>query len=118
MNVGQKINELIGEKGVSVKHLAEKIGVAPTTLYSVINRDSNRMDVDLLIKIAHELGTTADDLIGNSDIPVTKESLTLTPHEIEVIIAYRKHPEQQNSVDKLLDVSTVAKNVQVENKTA
>lgn len=123
MNAGRKINDLIIQNGMNVKQLAEKIGVAPTTIYSVITRDSNRMDVDLLIKIAHALGVTADYLIdGPDDVSHSNtvvDSLNLTKHERDLIIAYRNHPDQQASVDKLLDLPTVAKNAPVDkNATA
>lgn len=63
MNIGEKIDQLMREKGMNAKELSEQIGVTPSTIYSLIQRGSSRIDVNLLIKIANALGTTADELI-------------------------------------------------------
>lgn len=64
MNIGEKISELMAKRGTNAKELANKIGVTPSTIYSLIQRGSSRIDVNLLIKIANALGTTADELIA------------------------------------------------------
>lgn len=63
MGFGLRLEEIMKEKGINANELALKIGVTPSTLYSMIKRDSSRVDIDLIIKIAHALGITADELL-------------------------------------------------------
>ena len=42
MGIGLKLKQLIDERGTNVNELANKIGIAPTTIYSMINRDSKK----------------------------------------------------------------------------
>ncbi len=50
MGYGKNLKNLLDEKGMTVKELARKTGVAPTTLYSIIQRDAAiRFDTALRI---------------------------------------------------------------------
>lgn len=60
MGIGSKINKLMNEKNINANELANKVGVAPTTLYSMIKRDSKKADIEVLIKIANELGVSVE----------------------------------------------------------
>lgn len=42
MGIGTKLSELIEANGTNPNELAKKIGVAPTTIYSIIKRDSKK----------------------------------------------------------------------------
>ena len=64
MGIGARLVELMKKKNINTNELANRIGVAPTTLYSMIKRDSSRVDIDLIIKIAHALNMTADELLS------------------------------------------------------
>ena len=60
MGIGSKLTDLMKERDTNANELAAKAGVPPTTIYSLIRRDSNRVDIDSLIKIAKALGVTAE----------------------------------------------------------
>lgn len=47
MNIGEKISELMAKRGTNAKELANKIGVTPSTIYSLIQRGSSRIDENL-----------------------------------------------------------------------
>lgn len=85
MSLGSNIKSLLDRSGMTVKELAEKINVPPTTIYSLIQRDSKKADVDLLIAIAKALSTTTDVLLDDS-----RESgisyIVTTPDNHEFII--------------------------------
>ncbi len=50
MGYGKNLKNLLDEKGMTVKELARKTGIAPTTLYSIIQRDAAiRFDTALRI---------------------------------------------------------------------
>ncbi len=64
MGIGARLVELMEKRKINTNELANMIGVPPTTLYSMIKRDSNRVDIDLIIKISHALGMTADEFLS------------------------------------------------------
>ena len=64
MGIGARLMELMKERNINANELANRIGVRPSTIYSIIKRDSSRVDIDLIIKIAHALGMTADELLS------------------------------------------------------
>lgn len=60
MGIGLRLNNLMNEKDINANELANKIGVAPTTLYSMIKRDSKKADIEVLIRISNELGVPVE----------------------------------------------------------
>lgn len=73
MGIGKRLEDLMIKRGINANELAKMIGVAPTTLYSMIKRDSNRVDIDLVIRIAHALGMSADEFLSTE--PYTPNTL-------------------------------------------
>lgn len=63
MGIKNRLTSLLKEKGMNINELASKIDVTPSTLYSIVQRDSTRIDIDLILKIAHALGVTADEMV-------------------------------------------------------
>jgi transcriptional regulator with XRE-family HTH domain len=59
-------------------------------------------DADTLIALSDIYGVT--DLLAEFSGKVN-ESIVLSDHEREVILAYRSHPDAQYHVDKLLDIA-------------
>lgn len=64
MGIGTKIKELLLFKGISVKELSEKTGIPASTIYSIIKRDNNTVQTDILIKMANVLDVPVDDLMS------------------------------------------------------
>ncbi len=67
MGIGTKLTELMKQQNTNANELAQRAGVPATTVYSLIKRDSNRVDIDSLIKIARALGVTADYFGNDTD---------------------------------------------------
>lgn len=63
MGISNRITKLMKERGTNANDLALRAGIPASTIYSLIRRDSNRVDIDSLIKIARTLGVTADYLL-------------------------------------------------------
>ena len=63
MALGKKLKELLDKKNITVKEFAQNIGVAPTTLYSFIKRDSDTGKLDLISKISDGLGMSIEDFL-------------------------------------------------------
>lgn len=68
MGIGLKLEKLIKERNTNVNELAQKVGIAPTTIYSMIRRDSKKADIEVLFKIAKELGVDAEYFCDSEDV--------------------------------------------------
>lgn len=79
MGISNRLTKLMNERDTNANDLASKAGIPASTIYSLIRRDSNRVDIDSLIKIAKALGVTADYLLEtgfeNQEIPPTDYKL-------------------------------------------
>ncbi|MEI6821024.1 MAG: helix-turn-helix transcriptional regulator [Bacteroidota bacterium] len=60
MGIGSKLENLLELRGRNVNDVALAINVKPPTLYSIIKRDSNHVDIELVFKLADELGVKVD----------------------------------------------------------
>ncbi len=76
-SLGDKLKLLFKENYTTVNEVAKKIGVSPQTLYSLIKRNSSKIDMALLDKIAVELNVDIDYFFSDSNVinPSGKELL-------------------------------------------
>lgn len=81
MGIGAKLDTLLKEQNSNANELAQKIGVSPQTIYSMIKRDSKKADIEVLIKISKELGVEpeyfCDDSIDIKPVPAYDEMITV-----------------------------------------
>ena len=71
MGIGNKLDDLLSERGMTVTELSRRVGVAPTTIYSIIQRNNKKVDIDVLIKIARTLGVNTEYFGDVDDQPTT-----------------------------------------------
>ena len=64
MGVGSQIARFAIDRGMSIRQLANLAGIPYNTLYSIIKRDSNRIDGEYLSKIADALDCDLWELCG------------------------------------------------------
>lgn len=74
MRKAEIIKNLIKESGYSRRAFAEKIGIPPTTLQSMLTRGLGKASVDNVVKVCKGLGITTDELEVMAD-PSTKTEL-------------------------------------------
>ena len=67
MGYGQNLKNILDEKGMTVKELAKKVGIAPTTLYSIIQRDT-AVRFDTALKISHILNIPINSICKDTAI--------------------------------------------------
>ena len=89
-----KMLRLMEEKNITVSELARMVGTRQSTIASMITRDSSRISINLLMDIAHALGTTVDDLLSESK---QTEQLHLSEEERRIIKAYRSSSSDTKS---------------------
>lgn len=93
MGIGNKLSDLLRQNNMTVTELSRKINVAPTTIYSIIQRNNKKVDIDVLLDIADVLGVNAE-YFRDSDKPITiaahKDGENFTPEEMEKIEEYKK----------------------------
>lgn len=63
MAIGENIQKLLKKKRMSVAELSRKTGIASTSIYMAIKRDSNKMNIDSLEKIANALEIDVRQLV-------------------------------------------------------
>ena len=84
MGIGAKLDFLLKERNSNPNELAAKVGVSAQTIYSMIKRDSKKADIEVLIKIAKELGVEPEYFCDSSDF----ETITENAYEdVERLIA-------------------------------
>ena len=84
MGYGQKLKGILDDKNMSVRQLAKACNIAPTTLYSIVQRDTD-IRYDFALRIANTLDIPVASICSN--LPYDKES-TLPGLEMSII---KKH---------------------------
>lgn len=83
MGVGNTLQQLLEESGSNVNEVAQATGVSPSTLYSIIRRDSMSANIEDLYKVAHYLGVSLDYFYVKNRYE--KEDLPLSTEERELV---------------------------------
>jgi repressor LexA len=66
---GSMLKEILDEQGVSVSELARRLDISPQTLYSMVKRDSQKVDFDLMLRICTELQVPTERFSEDSRVP-------------------------------------------------
>lgn len=96
-NIGDNIKFYLNKYGMTQKDLADRIGTKPGAVSKWINK-SQAPDVELMPKVCEVLNISLEDLFG------IKSDTILSNDELELLKAYKEHPEMQESVKKLLNM--------------
>lgn len=67
MKKAKIVQQMIKEQGLSNRSFAEKAGIPPTTLQSMITRGIGKASIDNVIKVCHGLGISIDELERRSN---------------------------------------------------
>lgn len=73
MGIGKTLSEILKEKGSNANDLAERVGVSPSTIYSITKRDNMKVDITLLARICKVLNVEMqrfyDDYFAENPLP-------------------------------------------------
>lgn len=100
--INDRIKQLRKHKNITLKELAEYIGVKEATMQRYESGEIKSIPYDNIVKIAEYLNCQPQYLMGWSDNihPIFE----LSNNEINLVKAYREHPEMQDAVNKLLGI--------------
>jgi len=66
---GSMLKSIIAEQGTNLSELARRMNVPPQTLYSIVKRDNQKVDFDLMIRICAELNVPVESLCEEVKAP-------------------------------------------------
>ena len=82
---GPMLKEIIAESGTNINELARRINIPPQTLYSMVRRDNQKVDFDLMMRICAELKVPVERMCENIELPELPDN-----DEWQLIQQYRK----------------------------
>ena len=72
MRIGQNIKTIAEAKKISIKELSRMVGIPYTTLYNMVNRNTDRFDLGLLEDIARSLDVPIGTLLESGELSLTE----------------------------------------------
>ncbi|MGI6028237.1 MAG: S24 family peptidase [Candidatus Heteroscillospira sp.] len=95
--IGSKLKAILDERDVNVNELSRRIGVSAQTLYSIIKRDTNKIDFDVLLKICTELEIPVELFYGSQPPPGLPEI-----HELGFLKKFRELDEHGRNLTEMV----------------
>jgi transcriptional regulator with XRE-family HTH domain len=89
MGAGRVFGDYLKAKKISVSEVSEKSGVNQQTIYSFINRDSNRIDINDFIKMCDAIGVRPE-FFSDSFKENETEAFYLSQDEQKLIMTFRE----------------------------
>ena len=80
MGDGKKLKEILDSKNTNVRQIAKATGISATTLYPIIQKDSN-IRFDIALRLANELEIDVNEIYATSPL-----SVAITEEEIYPIL--------------------------------
>lgn len=68
MNLGTRLKNILDARGITVTQFAKEASVPAQTIYALINRDSNKADMDILLKLLNALDTDFFTFMGAAPV--------------------------------------------------
>lgn len=96
MGAGRAFGDYLKSKKISVSEVSEISGVKQQTIYSFINRDSNRIDINDFIRMCEAVGVRPE-FFADSFEEHAVDSYCLTLDEQELLLLYREMKQRQST---------------------
>lgn len=102
--IGAKLQELRKKNGLTQKDVYERLGVSQST-FSSWEIGKSEPDAMTFLELC-DIYNVNDIISEFTETQRIVETFPLNNIEKEVIIAYRKHPELQPAINKMLDIDS------------
>ena len=104
MGIGSILSALIEEKGSNVNKVAQEASISPQTLYSMIRRDSMKVDIEVLIRVCRVLDVPVEYVYNKYKGEEKAKQPLFSPHETKLIKKYRALDDNgRATVDSVLN---------------
>lgn len=105
MKLGEKLNIIIKQNKMSINQVATEANVPPSSLYSIIQRNSTKVDVDAFIRICKVLGCKPEDFSNEIlEAAGKQEQPLVTANEARLLDYYRCFNKEGQ--EKLIDIAS------------
>ena len=110
MTIGNRIKNLRIQVGLSQSKVAEMIGTIKQTIYKYETGIITNIPSDKIEQLARIFKVSPSYIMGWEDEEQKSNNIAISthfkisPHEKELVVAYREHPESQLVIDKILDI--------------
>ena len=95
-DMGRIIRNILEERNISQKWLADKIGITPATLSRWITGENEPATLDAIVNTAKVLNVSSDYLLGISPVPYVKKDFR--PEEKILVNCYRRATDDDITV--------------------
>lgn len=95
--IGSQLRSLLDERGITVSELARRTSISAQTLYSIINRDNMKVNLDVLLRICDELHVPVEAFY-DSDV----RSALPSAEELQLLSDFRALDEHGRRTAKLV----------------
>lgn len=104
MGIGSILSDLIKAAGTNVNKVAQEASISPQTLYSMIRRDSMKVDIEVLIRVCRVLDVPVEYVYNKYKGAENITQNFYTPQEITLLTKYRNLDDAgRELVDSMID---------------
>ena len=90
---GAVLKEILSERHISISELARRLSIPQQTLYSMVKRDNQKVDFDMMVRICAELEIPVEKMCEGSGLPALPDD-----REWELVRRYRRLPEDSRTL--------------------
>ncbi len=94
---GSTLKEVLIQQGVTVSELARRVGIHPQTLYSMVKRDNQKVDFDLMMRICAELNVPVESMYEGMETPSMPNA-----EEMKLVSRYRRLDSSGKSLTNMV----------------
>lgn len=94
---GSMLKEILKEQNTNINELARRLNVPAQTLYSMVKRDNQKVDFDLMMRICSELNVPVERMCEDITVPALPDS-----EEFSMLSRYRRLDEWGKELTRLV----------------
>jgi transcriptional regulator with XRE-family HTH domain len=100
---GARLKNLLEERGIRVRKLAEETKVNEQTIYSIIRRDSTNISINSFLSICEYLNVSPEFFLEKSDLDARVSEDGLSPEYVRVFMEAKNQGFTPQDIQKALE---------------